>query len=342
MRRSDFIAELMKDNEHIIVLDNGISKRNKKIKKVEQNEEGIIVQSVKRDKNIFLFVDTCTWLNHSAKGDFESFVKIADLHLQHDALLLVPEQLTIEWDRNKEAKIINSELNTFKDILNKTKSFRDNFVKDQQQIEHLTELIKETERFQKEHIEYVSHSIIEIIEEIMGMGMEIKTTDEIKVRAADLALQNHAPFHRKKNSIGDSLLFLSLVNFLKSNGSSAPTLYFVTDNKEDFSDPNHPTKLHPQLQNVAEENNIHLKYHLSLNNALNSIYEEVTDHEHVREYKQKFYDMLPKCPKCNKPITEDVRPWDGTGNEIFLNCQHCGYQESTGQYQHENIHNNYY
>lgn len=151
-------------------------------------------------------MDTCTWLNLATKGDFDNLLRLFDLHVELDCVLLTPEQLTIEWNRNK-VKVIDSELNTINDIIKKTKGFRDKIVEEQEQKDILTELISNAEQFKVEQVENIGNQTIALFDEIIELGRKISTTDKIKVEAADMALQKLAPFHKDKNSIGDAILF---------------------------------------------------------------------------------------------------------------------------------------
>ena len=165
----------------------------------------------------------------------------------------------------------------------------------------------------------------------MGLGTKIPTKDEVKVEATNLALQKKAPCHKDKNSIGDAILFLSCVNALQNFAD--PILYFITDNKDDFSQSKEqPNLMHEDLIKYASEKGVTIKYHLSLNIALDEIFDEVTDEDYIKEYKKQYDASFRKCPKCNHRLLFDTHPWDGRGNKTFYKCENCTYTEETGQY----------
>ena len=47
---------------------------------------------------------------------------------------------------------------------------------------------------------------IQRIEAIFSRAQLIETTDDVKLRAAQRAVERKAPFHKDKNSIGDAIL----------------------------------------------------------------------------------------------------------------------------------------
>ncbi|OSX90164.1 PIN domain-containing protein [Bacillus mycoides] len=171
----------------------------------------------------------------------------------------------------------------------------------------------------------------------MGFGRRINTKNEFKVQAADLALEKHPPFHRNKNSVADAILFLSVLSFLEKEPDAI--LYFVTDNKSDFSDVNNQSNIHPLLKQMAEEKGITLHYSLDLNTTLEEIFSEVTDVEYVKSYKEAYYQKYHvnfknrcKNKKCQGRMVMDTHPWDGRGHKIFYKCERCSNVEKTDEY----------
>ncbi|PEQ56998.1 PIN domain-containing protein [Bacillus cereus] len=235
-----------------------------------------------------MFLDTCVWINNADKGSFDLFAKLADLNQQKDAILLIPEQLRKEWDKNKKEKLIINKRNEFNDMFKKTKKFRDIMITDNEKKMQLDTLITEAESVITEQIEYVNEGTISLIDQILGLGVPIHTNDEIKLAATDMALQSMAPFHKKKNSMGDALLFQSLIDKLKEEKDAI--LYFVTDNKADFSEDKDraPFKMHPDLLNMAQNHGIEIRYSLDLSKTIDEIIEVVTDKEYLDECKKNM------------------------------------------------------
>ncbi|PEI34072.1 hypothetical protein CN556_00360 [Bacillus wiedmannii] len=343
----DVLMESTNEDIYSEFWENKYSKRNKKqVTEIINHEKGNIDTTIVPNKKIFIFLDTCTWLNHAEKANFDALIKLVDLQRQYDATLLTPEQLTIEWDRNCEEVLLKSKINIFNDMLNKTKSFRDTIVSDDSQKQILDDLITQAETYKEATVTYISKEIMHLFEEVMKKGRKIKTKDEYLITAAKLALEKKAPFHKNKNSIGDAILFISLLDYLGK--FKEPILYFLTDNTTDFSKENKVNELHPDLRKLAEENGITINYSLDLNKTLNEIIKEVTDSTYVKSYKEAYYqkyhvNFKNRCEnkKCQGRMIMQTHPWDGMGEKIFYKCERCSYVEETNEYYQDYIHSQY-
>ena len=335
MDRYELISQLSKANKYMFVQKNPYSKRNKKIVKTTLDDDGFIRETIKIDKSIFLFLDTCTWINQAEKGKYDNFLKIADLSLQKDSGLLIHEQLTVEWDRNKEEKIFGRQANLIDDMIKQTTSLRDRVISDKTQKQHLTDLINQASSFKEDQVKYVGNQTIALVEDIMTLGHKITTDDKTLTQAAQWGLKKLPPFASNKNSMGDAVLFLSLMNYLEQFEHSI--LYFVTDNKDDFS----KSKVYPDIHEMhshfidyANEKGIEIRYFINLEEALNHILEEVTDHEYLAECEalyQEELNRLPKCNKCGEVKVRNTHDWDGRGNKIYYTCIN-GHLEETDTY----------
>ncbi|MBJ7949995.1 PIN domain-containing protein [Bacillus cereus group sp. N24] len=304
----DILVDLTLDNANYRSFQpNDFSKRNKKRMEPIESEHSLLSgHVVLRDKNIYMFLDTCVWINNADKGSFDLFAKLADLNEQKDAILLIPEQLRKEWDKNKREKLIINKRNEFNDMFKKTKKFRDIMITDNEKKMQLDTLITEAESVITEQIEYVNEGTISLIDQILDLGAPINTNDEIKLAATDMALQSMAPFHKNKNSMGDALLFQSLIDKLKEEKDAI--LYFVTDNKADFSEDKDraPFKMHPDLLNMAQKHGIEIRYSLELSKTIDEIIEVVTDKEYLDECKKKYEDECEKYHQSRHADSKNV------------------------------------
>ena len=76
---------------------------------------------------------------------------------------------------------------------------------------------------------------LERIQKIMDAFQSIPTTDAVKIRAADRALDRKAPFHREnKNSMADAMIIEAYFEAVKA-GAPRDRFAFATHNKHDFS-----------------------------------------------------------------------------------------------------------
>jgi hypothetical protein len=88
---------------------------------------------------------------------------------------------------------------------------------------------------------------LEQIEGLMRLGVLIKTSDAVMLRAAERALSRKAPCHRNKNSIADAVLIETYFECV-TKGRAGERFAFVTRNTEDFSGPRLDERLvHPDL-----------------------------------------------------------------------------------------------
>jgi hypothetical protein len=83
------------------------------------------------------------------------------------------------------------------------------------------------------------------IEALFASCIVVKTSEEVKLRAAERALKNRAPFHRQRNSMNDAVLIELYGELQRGCGGQ---FVFVTHNVKDFSAAGADEKLpHPDI-----------------------------------------------------------------------------------------------
>ena len=94
-------------------------------------------------------------------------------------------------------------------------------------------------------------------------------------------------------------MFQSLINKLEEEKDAI--LYFVTDNKADFSEDKDksPYKMHPDLLNIAQKYGVEIRYSLELAKTIDEIIEIVTDKEYVDEYKNRYHQKYHSVLKIH-------------------------------------------
>lgn len=86
------------------------------------------------------------------------------------------------------------------------------------------------------------------IEKLFQTARIIPTSDALKLRAAQRAIDGRAPFHRNKNSFNDAILIETYAEALATMSAKAVRFAFVSHNTTDFSAPNLNNKLpHPDI-----------------------------------------------------------------------------------------------
>ncbi|OHV17225.1 hypothetical protein BK022_07000 [Methylorubrum extorquens] len=212
-----------------------------------------------------LLIDTCVWLDvakdyrhQPTLRALESLVEGGEVHL------ILPRQAIDEFARNKERIIKDSGRSlssTFKRVKEAVRQFGDEEARQQaiavmEDVDHRIAILGEA----------VNDSIARI-EKLFAGAEVVETSDAVKLRAAQRAVDKQAPFHKEKNSIGDAILIEIYREDLSVVGEGVSHA-FVTHNKHDFSnmlkDERQP---HPDLADLFE--GAGSTYSLSLGEVLN-------------------------------------------------------------------------
>ena len=97
----------------------------------------------------------------------------------------------------------------------------------------------------------------------------VETSDEVKLLAAQRAIDRRAPFHRQRNGIDDAILIETYAHLVK-NRKPGERFAFVTHNIKDFSQPNASDKLpHPDMAGCYSR--ITSRYYINLAEALRHV-----------------------------------------------------------------------
>jgi len=212
---------------------------------------------------IYLILDTNYWI-YLAKGEHP---KVFD-RLKKDILgkkfqILINHIIIDEWNRNKndiiseiQKSIRNqaiaaeeisdylegTEQDTFQNIIRNYK------VKEESRIDAATQRVKAIEDI------FYKHAIVTPID------------DRMRLRTIELALAQKAPFTKNKNSVGDALILLSSVEYLREHGlvsqgslKNLSEAIFVTFNHTEFAaSGQEKDKIHPDLEFLF--NSVGMKY----------------------------------------------------------------------------------
>jgi hypothetical protein len=179
-----------------------------------------------------LLMDTCVWLDIAKDYRHQQTLKALEELMEAGNLIIVlPDQAAEEFARNKERIIRESGQglsSTFKRVKEAVKQFGHSEGKIKalatlDDVDHRITILREA----------VNESIARI-EAIFARSQMIKTSDAVKLRAAQRAIDKKAPFHRDKNSIGDAVL-IEIYRDVLTERRTDVTCAFVTHNKHDFS-----------------------------------------------------------------------------------------------------------
>lgn len=115
-----------------------------------------------------------------------------------------------------------------------------------------------------------AHSVLERVDKILTAARVLETASDVKLKAADRALNRKAPCHlENKNSIADAIILETYFAAAKG-GKPGERFAFVTHNKHDFSLPNGNQKTpHPDF--AAQFSKIKSMYFIHLGELLRRV-----------------------------------------------------------------------
>lgn len=219
-----------------------------------------------------LLIDTCVWMDIAKTTKGEKVIDLLEEFIKADEVsLIIPEIIITEFNRNKDRVLIDA-----------GKSLSSHFDKVREMIVvHGGEKDKELIISQLDDLNHkiptLGESVFSSMQKIEKLFSEseiIKTTDEMKLRSVQRAIDKKAPFHLSKNSIGDSIIIESYIDYKLKNESQEFKLMFVTHNKNDFSLKNGNQKRpHEDIADIFDT--LKSFYFISLPEALNSINPEL-------------------------------------------------------------------
>ena len=194
-----------------------------------------------------ILIDTSVWLD-LAQDPRQAPLIDAMIAMQKDGRLklLVPRLVLIEFQKNRQRvaeraqRSLSTHFNLVKDAIRKADG-------ESKQKDKVLEYLSNVDH----RIPLVGGAAIgELvrIENLLNAATPIEISDQVKLRAADRALQRRAPCHHEnKNGMADAVLIETYFECV-SQGEAGDRFAFVTHNKHDFSDMSTNQKAaHPEL-----------------------------------------------------------------------------------------------
>lgn len=185
-------------------------------------------------KQTYLVVDTDIWLNSMAGFHDDLFLvdRIEAWIEAGEVILLVPDIIIEEWKRNSTKK---------------DQEIRKNWGQFYAAISEMFGDFGKHGLLKPDEVDEWNKKYLERVELLLDEGLHIEARrDDFFIEASKLGLGKMAPFGKKANSTADALIFLSVIDFLKSNIDSK--VLFISNNKSDFSNPNDTDVLHSDLK----------------------------------------------------------------------------------------------
>lgn len=216
-----------------------------------------------------LLIDTCVWLDLGQDYHKRPLLDALENLLKDGRMALVlPRTVLDEFARNKERVIKDSSRSlsaTFRRVKEAVGKFGD--AKEKALVlQHLNDLDHRLPTMGEAAIEAFGR-----IEAIFRSTPVIETSDAVKLRAAQRAIDRRAPFHHQgKNSIGDAILIEIYADAVRAGKGRGNRFAFVSHNHKDFSQPNGSNQL-PHPDTAACFSKLKSLYFVSLKDALNRI-----------------------------------------------------------------------
>ncbi len=112
--------------------------------------------------------------------------------------------------------------------------------------------------------------ILDRIEKLLATSPIIETSREVRLRAAQRALEKKAPFHHGRNAMADAILIETYADCVSDKTASGVRFAFVTHNHRDFSTENGNHKM-PHLDFTGAFSRIKSLYFINLPEALRRV-----------------------------------------------------------------------
>jgi PIN domain len=193
-----------------------------------------------------ILIDTCVWLDLAKDHRQETLLTSLETLVKEGEVSLIMSQAVLdEFARNK-ARIIedsrrslSSTLKNARDILRELGGGKGKLLA----LEHLAEIDHKLPRLGESAVKSVVR-----IEKLFKTAQVIETSETIKLRAVQRAIDRRAPFHRQRNSIDDAMIFELYSDMVHNKASTGVRFMFITHNIKDFSHPTSDARLpHPDM-----------------------------------------------------------------------------------------------
>ncbi len=234
---------------------------------------------------IYLFCDTCVFLNLATDVKlFDLIKKLAELSNNGTIKLVVPDIIHKELNDHKEI-IVKKRIASYKGHLKNIQNLYDLFKPE------TTELLKKeisrinAELPQKEDI--LTKNIAEILN-LTKSSILVQYTDKHVLNMTRRAIDKKFPFHRDKNSVKDALISETFLEYISNLPSDCVKIYFITDNKDDFSDTSDARFPH---KDWAKAFNKKIHYSINIGAVLNEIIPEAVAKEVVAEIEERSHQI---------------------------------------------------
>lgn len=294
------------------------------------------------DKPYGIVVDTniLIYLFQPGNVDTKTFNKFLSCIIMNKMKLIIPKQVQIEWERHKSQKNISFQEDIIHSIEKHSKL--SDYMRDDREKEIFKEQLNHLKKMATREYNYSYGLRARHVDKILNDPLYtdiIECNDHANALCVDFALNKREPFFsnpdskKDKNQMADAIIFFTSYENLKTTRNYYHKVYFITENKKDYSPKGNDSILHGNLQPFANE--VSLKYINNLNNLLKIV-------DPKDEYYFSFFTddsslylsdiFFETCFHCSKEVhinADSISP-PSPHQSYILKCPHCNYEWDTG------------
>lgn len=259
---------------------------------------------------IYLVLDTNVWF-YLANGfnttnnkfddglHFKIVSTLKDLVDNGQITILTNQIIIEEWERNKQVanRLIEKHRKTMTANKGQMKNVKKYIEKDDKI--KLDEIIEKCESKMEQIISKNEKHILEVEDLLLNKTEKVQIKKEIKVIAADRAINKLAPFKGdKSNSMADAVILLSSIEHIKEQSKISsweeteeffyvfPNSTFVTINKGDFANPKNDKEIHPELRPILES--VEMKFESNIGTVINQVQADLIEIEELERIENEI------------------------------------------------------
>jgi hypothetical protein len=193
-----------------------------------------------------ILIDTCVWLDLAKDYQQRAILSaLEELVRQKEIKLILPRTIIDEFARNK-ARIIEDSCRSLSSTMKRVKEAVERFGDPRRKNTVLNQLNDVDHRLPT--LGEAAVDTVGRIENLFAATPVIEISNDVKLRAAQRAIDKNAPFHRQRNGIEDAILIEVYADAVQTKTKGGIRFAFVTHNTKDFSFPNASNKLpHPDI-----------------------------------------------------------------------------------------------
>lgn len=181
-----------------------------------------------------ILIDTCVWFDLAKDPKQHALLGVVEEMAKEKLIsLIVPTTVLDEFKRNRDRIAKDS-----------TKSLRTHFQLVKEAVGKMPGDKRKTKSVLS-HLDDVGHKIpiiggaaigvLDRIEKLLIAEQPIESSEPIRLRAADRAINRRAPFQHNKNSMADALIIETYGECVREKSTGGSRYAFVTRNTSDFS-----------------------------------------------------------------------------------------------------------